>query len=315
MAFSSVRLDQRSTNGGDVRMNDAIESVTVIIPTKGRNHLLTRAVTSVLGQDSPHVSVIVVDDNSEDQRVKVALGENEWFNDRRVTLLENRTFLNAARARNVALDAVQTKWVTYLDDDDEYLPQKVQRQLTICCEKRVPLVLCGYRRKLQFRSRDRQTHTKIYRGVELYRDAHPGTPFLFHRYDDQLRFDETLDAHEDADFFYRAVAHFGVNEVYVAAEPLVIVHQQLSQRVNTQSEASSHAQRRIYYRHFRKLDKTVRRSLFLRLLLSRWKQDGGLGSFWKISFWLWKSERSRMFRLIVNATLFRVPFLRRFAVS
>jgi glycosyltransferase involved in cell wall biosynthesis len=296
-------------------MNDTIESVTVIIPTKERNHLLTRAVTSVLGQDSLHVSVIVVDDNSEDQLVKVVLGKSEWFNDRRVTVLENRSFLNAARARNVALDAVQTKWVTYLDDDDEYRPQKVQRQLAICCEKRVPLALCGYRRELQFRSCDRQTHTNIYRGVELYRDAHPGTPFLFHRYDNQLRFDESLDAHEDADFFYRAVAHFGVNEVHVAAEPLVIVHQQLTHRVNTQSEASSRAQRRIYYRHFRKLDRTVRRSLLVRLLLSRWKQDGRPGSLWKISFWLWKSEQFRMFRLLANAILFRVPFLRRFAIS
>jgi glycosyltransferase involved in cell wall biosynthesis len=291
------------------------EDVTVIIPTKARNHLLGRAVKSVLNQEFPHLKVIVVDDNSEDQRVKGALGKSDWFNDRRVTVLENRSFLNAARARNVALNAVRTKWVTYLDDDDEYRPQKVQRQLTICCEKRVALVLCGYRRELQFRSCDRQTHTNIYRGVELYRDAHPGTPFLFHRHDNQLRFDETLDAHEDADFFYRAVAHFGVNEVYVAAEPLVIVHQQLSKRVNTQLQASFRAQRRIYYRHYRKLDRPVRRSLWVRMLLSRWKQDGRPGSLWKISFWLWKSEQSRMFRLLANAILFRVPFLRRFAIS
>ena len=291
------------------------EDVTVIIPTKARNHLLTRAVTSALKQDWPDVCVIVVDDNSEDQRVKIALGKSEWFNDHRVTVLENRNLLNPARARNMALDAVRTKWVTYLDDDDEYCPEKIRRQLAICCEKHVPLVLCGYRREVQFRSCDRQTQTNVYRGVEIYRDAHPGTPFLFHRYENQLRFDETLDAHEDADFFYRAVAHFGMNEVYVAAEPLVIVHQQLSQRVNTRLEASSHAQRRIYYRHFRKLDRTVRRSLLVRLLLSRWKQDGGLGSLWKISFWLCKSEQSGAFRLLANAILFRVPFLRGFAIS
>jgi glycosyltransferase involved in cell wall biosynthesis len=291
------------------------EDVTVIIPTKARNHLLGRAVKSVLNQEFPHLKVIVVDDNSEKQRVKVALGKSEWLNDHRVTVLENRSSVNAARARNVALDAVRTRWVTYLDDDDEYRPEKVQRQLAICCEKRVPLALCGYRRELQFRSCDRQTHTTIYRGVELYRDAHPGTPFLFHRHDNQLHFDETLDAHEDADFFYRAVAHFGVNEVYVAAEPLVIVHQQLSQRVNTQSEASWRAQRRIYYRHFRKLERSVRRLLFARMLLSRWKQDGRLRSLWKISFWLWKSEQSRMFRLVANAILFRVRFLRGFAIS
>jgi glycosyltransferase involved in cell wall biosynthesis len=296
-------------------MNDPIDSVTVVIPTKGRNHLLARAVTSVLGQDWPHVNVIVVDNNSEDQCVKVAFGKSEWFNDRRVSILENRTAVNAACARNLALDTIHTKWVTYLDDDDEYRPQKVRQQLTICCEKGVPLVLCGYRRNAQFRSCDRQTHTNSYRGVELYRDAHPGTPFLFHRYGDQLRFDETLDAHEDADFFYRAVEYFGLNEVYVAAEPLVIVHQQLTQRVNTQSEASCRAHRRIYYRHYRKLERPVRRSLVVRMLLSRWKQDGRTGSLWKISFWLWKSEHVRMFRLVANAILFRVPFLRRFAIS
>src|ERR1700688_1015980 len=127
------------------------EDVTVIIPTKARNHLLGRAVKSVLNQEFPHLKVIVVDDNSEKQRVKVALGKSEWLNDHRVTVLENRSSVNAARARNVALDAVRTRWVTYLDDDDEYRPEKVQRQLAICCEKRVPLALCGYRRELQFR--------------------------------------------------------------------------------------------------------------------------------------------------------------------
>ena len=291
------------------------EQVTVIIPTKGRNHLLPRAVTSVLRQTIPTLKVIVVDNNSEDDRVRVALAKSEWLLDSRVTVLETHRSSNAARARNLALNTVQTKWVTYLDDDDEYLPQKVQRQLTLCSEKKVPLVLCGYRRDVPFRSCDRQTQTNIYRGAELYRDAHPGTPFLLHRYDEQLRFDETFDAHEDADFFYRAVAHFAVNEVHVAAAPLVIVHQQLNQRVNTKSGASCQAQRRLYYRHFRKLDRPVRRSLFLRTLLSQWKHRGGIGGFCKISIWLWRSEGFGAVRLMANAILFRNRFLRRFAVS
>jgi len=296
-------------------MNDSSDSVTVIIPTKARNHLLNRAISSVVNQTFPHVNIIVVDDNAQEERVRVALANSEWINDSRVKVIENHSSLNAARARNVALDAVQTKWVTYLDDDDEYLPEKVERQLAICCHKAVPLVLCGYRRQIPFRPSDRQTRTNIYRGVELYRDAHPGTPFLFHRYDDQLRFDETFDAHEDADFFYRAIAHFGLNEVHVAAEPLVIVHQQMSGRVNTQSQASWRAQRRIYNRHYRNLARPVRRSLFATMLLSRWKQAGRLGALWKISFWVWQSEGIRMFRLVGNGILFRTPFLRRFAIS
>src|ERR1041385_555931 len=102
------------------------EEVTVIIPTKERNHLLSRAVTSVLNQTFPHVRIIVVDDNSHDQRVRVVLANNEWIKDASVTVLENRGPSNAARARNLGLNAVRTKWVTYLDDDDEYLPEKVE---------------------------------------------------------------------------------------------------------------------------------------------------------------------------------------------
>jgi len=292
------------------------DNVTIIIPTKGRNHLLSRAVESVLRQDYPNISVVIVDTNDiEEQRVAMALKDAEWLSDPRIRIIIAENASNAAAARNCALSVADTPWVTYLDDDDEYHPQKVQRQLAICCQKNVPLALCGYRRQLPFRSSDRQTNTNIYRGVELYRDAHPGTPFLFHRYDDQLRFDESLDAHEDADFFYRAVARFGVHEVYVVPEPLVIVHQQLSQRVNTQSGASRRAQRRIYFRHYRKLDRPVRRSLVVRMLLSHWKQNGRLGSLWKLSFWLWTSKQTRRLRLLANAVLFRVPFLRRFAIS
>jgi glycosyltransferase involved in cell wall biosynthesis len=289
-------------------------NVAIIIPTKARNHLLNRSVGSVLRQDYPVVSIILVDDNVPERRVRNSLS-CAWLEDPRVTIIENAQPLNASRARNLALANTDASWITYLDDDDEYCPEKVRKQFDLCSVQQVPLALCGYTRALPLRTANRQVNKSVYRGAEIYLEAHPGTPFIFHKRDDSLRFDESLNAHEDADFFYRAVKHFGLKAVHVVAEPLVIVHQQPDRRVNTQSVASWHAQRRIYYRHLRKLDRSVRRFLLLRMLLSRWKQTGRLGSLWEISLRLWKLDRLHMFRLLANAVLYRTPFLRRFVIS
>jgi glycosyltransferase involved in cell wall biosynthesis len=291
------------------------DSVAVIIPTRSRNHLLTRAVTSVLLQDYPAVSIIVVDDNLAQDRVRSALKGCNWLNDPRVKVVENDWPLNASRARNIGLGSTDASWIAYLDDDDEYCPQKISSQVSICLERKVHLALCGYCRELPLRRRILQTQTEVYRGVELYRDAHPGTPFLIHRNADTLRFDESLDAHEDADFFYRAIAYFKASEVHVATQPLVIVHQQLGTRVNIQSAPSRRAQCVIYCRHFRCLPRPVRRLLLVRILLSRWKQGGTRIGFCRIFFWLWRFDRWGALRSAANAVLFRTPFLRRFAVS
>ena len=99
-------------------------AVTVVIPTKDRYDLLRRTIACVLRQDVEDVRLVVVDDGGTDgtHRRLSAL-------DAPITVLRNETSQGVSRARNRGLDAAETEWVAFLDDDDLWAPGKLTRQL------------------------------------------------------------------------------------------------------------------------------------------------------------------------------------------
>lgn len=97
--------------------------VTVYIPTKNRLQLLRRAVNSVLGQTHRHVEVIVVSDGSTDGTCDYVNGLMEHFP---VKLVHNETSLGACAARNQAIHMATGDFITGLDDDDMFLPHRLE---------------------------------------------------------------------------------------------------------------------------------------------------------------------------------------------
>jgi glycosyltransferase involved in cell wall biosynthesis len=88
--------------------------LSVIIPTHNRPHLLPRAVQSALDQTFTDLEVVVVDDAS---REPVQLLEQPHL---RVIRLDPGR--GGAGARNAGTEVARGRWVTYLDDDDYWLP-------------------------------------------------------------------------------------------------------------------------------------------------------------------------------------------------
>lgn len=99
--------------------------VSVVIPTHFRPALVKRAVQSALGQTINQIEVIVVIDGP-DEATHIALAE---INDLRLKIIELPTNQGCCAARNTGVAAAQAKWVAYLDDDDEWMPQKLHLQL------------------------------------------------------------------------------------------------------------------------------------------------------------------------------------------
>jgi glycosyltransferase involved in cell wall biosynthesis len=105
--------------------------VTVVVPCFNTGATLDRAIASVAEQTQPPVAVILVDDKSTDDtadRIRVASGKKWPFSIHSVFLGENR---GAGGARNAGLDAVReaTTYLAFLDADDLWLPQKLERQI------------------------------------------------------------------------------------------------------------------------------------------------------------------------------------------
>lgn len=100
---------------------------SAIIPAYNRRGTLGRALASVLAQTDPPDEVIVVDDASSDDTAAVAT----TFGDRRIQVIRHRRRLGAAAARNTGARAARGRWLAFLDSDDEWLPQKLARQLAV----------------------------------------------------------------------------------------------------------------------------------------------------------------------------------------
>ena len=99
--------------------------VTVVIPTRGRPALLVRAIESVLLQTMNDLEVIVVIDG-EDGGTVTAI---QSISSPQVRHLQLPNQLGGSRARNEGVHAALGYWVAFLDDDDEWLPEKLEKQL------------------------------------------------------------------------------------------------------------------------------------------------------------------------------------------
>lgn len=104
--------------------------VTVIIPTYKRAKFLKRAVDSVLDQTYINIEVIVVDDNGDNspyQKETAAIMEN-YIEDPRVSYYQHRINKNGSAARNTGLNASKGHYIAFLDDDDYFMPTKIEHQ-------------------------------------------------------------------------------------------------------------------------------------------------------------------------------------------
>lgn len=101
--------------------------ISVILPTHNRAHLLGRAVRSVLAQDYSKLEVIIVDDASSDETQQLA----GTISDPRVRYIRRHAQGGAGAARNTGIAAATGTLVAFQDSDDEWLADKLTRQLAI----------------------------------------------------------------------------------------------------------------------------------------------------------------------------------------
>lgn len=118
-------------------------TVSVVIPTHNRAHLLPRAIRGVLAQTFRDFELIIVDDASDDNTVAVVRAFQS--SDTRVRYLRHDFNQGEGASRNTGIAAAQGEFVAFLDDDDEWLPQKLETQLGLfssSAAKKLGLVYC-----------------------------------------------------------------------------------------------------------------------------------------------------------------------------
>ena len=99
--------------------------VSVIIPTYNRAHLVGRAIQSVLDQTYRDFELIIVDDASTDNTEEAI----RHFEDKRIVYIRHERNKGAPAARNTGIRAARGEYVAFQDSDDEWLPEKLEKQI------------------------------------------------------------------------------------------------------------------------------------------------------------------------------------------
>jgi glycosyltransferase involved in cell wall biosynthesis len=122
-------------------VNAAAELVSVIIPTRNRPGLVVRAIDSALKQSFNSIEVIVVVDGADEETAQ-ALAK---IADPRLSVVTLPESVGAPEARNVGVRQARGRWVAFLDDDDEWLPAKIERQIEAAHASRwkEPVISCS----------------------------------------------------------------------------------------------------------------------------------------------------------------------------
>jgi glycosyltransferase involved in cell wall biosynthesis len=102
-------------------------AVTVVIPTFNRASVVGRAIQSVLAQTCQDWELIVVDDGSTDGTEQVVRS----FSDARIRYIRHEQNRRVSAARNMGIRCAQGEYVAFLDDDDEWMPEKLAKELEV----------------------------------------------------------------------------------------------------------------------------------------------------------------------------------------
>lgn len=194
--------------------------VSAVIPTRNRPHLLAGAIRSALRQTWLNIEVIVVVDGPDPETAAYL----ETLTDPRLRAVYLPEPCGGSDARNAGVRMARGEWVALLDDDDEWLPEKIERQMRAAhaMPDWFPVVSC--------RLIAQSPATSRILPARPYESPQPVADFLFCR--DSLRdpggamqsstllaprdlllavpFQSGLPLHQDWDWLIRVASHKGV---------------------------------------------------------------------------------------------------------
>lgn len=190
--------------------NKTYPLVSIIIPTYNRANLLKRAIESVISQTYKNLEIIVVDDGSTDNTEQIV----KECQDSRIQYIRHSKNRGLSAAKNTGIKNSKGDFIAFLDSDDEYLPEKVEKSIEVF--KKAPEnigIVCSNFWRIE--------------GEKKKIAVSKRTPFLYFGvfrkevFEKIGFFDEELEIYEDLDFGTRLICKFSS---YFIDEPLAIYH-------------------------------------------------------------------------------------------
>lgn len=213
--------------------------VSVVVPTYNRAALLPRAVRGALNQSYRHLELLIIDDASSDDTAAVVAE----IGDPRVRYLRQAQNGGVAAARNRGLREAKGALIAFLDSDDEWMPNKLERQVDLMRRRpdKVALVHSGVLE--HGADGDRIVHRPQHRGDVWHEMLHwnavgsaaSGVVIRREVVETVGLFDASLPAIEDYDYWTRVSRFY---ELDFVSEPLIVYHNEAQQGPAAQARRS-----------------------------------------------------------------------------
>ncbi|ART78828.1 MULTISPECIES: glycosyltransferase family 2 protein [Oceanisphaera] len=123
-------------------MEELCNKVTVVTAVYNSEKYITKSIDSVLDQSYVNWELILVDDKSNDLSVEIIRSYVEL--DPRIKLIELTENLGAAVVRNKAIERAQGRYIAFLDSDDVWLPNKLEKQISFMQKNNYPFTFGAY---------------------------------------------------------------------------------------------------------------------------------------------------------------------------
>jgi len=180
--------------------------VSVAISTWNRAHLVGRAIRSALAQTFEDFELLIVDDGSTDATPEVLAG----VNDARLRRIRHERNHGVSRTRNTALGLARGEWMAFLDDDNEWTPDYLERQLALAASRPdTGVVYCRARLRNARSGAETTEPGGLWQGKVFCHLVDGWTPFMsgalirMSALTEVGGFDERLRASEDRDLWMR----------------------------------------------------------------------------------------------------------------
>ncbi len=115
--------------------------ISIITPSYNSAKFIGDTIQSVLNQTYTNWEMVIVDDCSKDETVKII----QQYEDERIRLIQLQENSGPAIARNTAIEAAQGRYLSFLDSDDQWLPEKLEIQLRFMQEREIAFSYSKYK--------------------------------------------------------------------------------------------------------------------------------------------------------------------------
>lgn len=196
--------------------------ISIIVPVYNKGNRIEKALKSVLSQTIQEIEVIVVDDGSTDNSVKIV----EDIQDDRIFLIKNEKNSGANYARNLGISKAHGEYIAFQDGDDIWHREKLERSLKVLQSEGVDIVFTAFVRKFSNGYEEKLPNYNLNEAEDkmksLLFDNCVATPTILAKRNvfDNILFDESMPKFQDWEFALRAIKKymfFYLDEVLVTA--------------------------------------------------------------------------------------------------